>query len=157
LLGPATLNIARIEGGRQPNLVPDACRILFERRLLPGETAADARREVEALFPGAAARFPGFEARIEDTLLEAAAFQTDPQSPLARAAGRAAASVGAAPEPIGVAYCTDASILRQAGVPLVVAGPGSIAQAHTVDEWIELDELERGARFYAHLMGWDGR
>ncbi len=36
-------------------------------------------------------------------------------------------------------YGTDASKLAEAGLPIVVIGPGDIAQAHTVDEWIEVD------------------
>jgi acetylornithine deacetylase len=156
LLGPPTLNVAMIEGGLQPNLVPDACRVLLERRLLPGETAADARAEVAALFDGAARRFAGFRAELGSTLLEALAFQSDPHGALARAAGAAVARAGSSPEPTGVAYCTDASVLREAGTPLIVVGPGSIEQAHTDDEFIELAELERGARFFAELMGWDG-
>jgi acetylornithine deacetylase len=156
LLGPPTLNVAKIYGGSQPNLVPDACRVLVERRMLPGETADDARAEIEALFEHAAARVAGFRARLDVTSLDAAAFMTDPDGPLPRAAGAAAAGVGAAAEPIGVDYCTDASILQGVGVPMIVAGPGSIDQAHTEDEFIALDELERGARFHAQLMGWDG-
>jgi acetylornithine deacetylase len=44
-----------------------------------------------------------------------------------------------------VPYSTDAASLAAAGVPTVVFGPGSIAQAHTADEWLSLDELEQAA------------
>lgn len=156
LLTAATLNVATIHGGRQPNLIPDACTVSLERRLLPGETADLARSEVEALFAEACAALPGLEVSLGPTTLHAGAFHTDPSGPLARAAGEAAASIGRPAEPVGVDYCTDASVLHAAGIPIVVAGPGSIEQAHTADEFIAIDELERGARFYAALMGWDG-
>ena len=42
-------------------------------------------------------------------------------------------------------YGTNASIYAAAGVPSVVFGPGSIAQAHTVDEWIALDQVATAA------------
>ena len=44
-----------------------------------------------------------------------------------------------------VPYGTDASSLALAGIPSVVFGPGDIAQAHTADEWIELQQVEQAA------------
>ena len=38
------------------------------------------------------------------------------------------------------------------GVPAVAIGPGSIAQAHTKDEWIEVVELERGVAFFREFL-----
>jgi acetylornithine deacetylase len=37
-------------------------------------------------------------------------------------------------------------------LPAVAAGPGSIAQAHTADEWISLEELDRGVKFYRDFL-----
>ena len=42
-------------------------------------------------------------------------------------------------------YGTNASVFAEAGVPSVVFGPGSIAQAHTADEWIELAQVDAAA------------
>jgi acetylornithine deacetylase len=47
-------------------------------------------------------------------------------------------------QPVGVRYFSDASVLGHGGIPSVVFGPGDIAQAHTEDEWISLESLERG-------------
>jgi acetylornithine deacetylase len=49
---------------------------------------------------------------------------------------------------MGVAYGTNASTLCEAGVPSVVFGPGSIAQAHTKDEYIDQSSLEKAAEIY---------
>jgi len=66
-------------------------------------------------------------------------------------------SVTGPKETLGVAYGTNASTIAAAGVPSVVFGPGSIAQAHTADEWLPLDELEASAeilfRFAATFGG----
>jgi acetylornithine deacetylase len=45
---------------------------------------------------------------------------------------------------VGVHYFCDAAPLAAGGIPAVVFGPGDIAQAHTRDEWIEIESLERG-------------
>ena len=52
----------------------------------------------------------------------------------------------------GVGYGTDASSFGQAGIPSVVLGPGDIAQAHTADEWIDLEQFRRGIDVYYGLM-----
>jgi acetylornithine deacetylase len=56
---------------------------------------------------------------------------------------------------IGVPYGTDASRIAAADVPSVVFGPGSIAQAHTCDEWLPLDELPQAAEvLYDFSKSW---
>jgi acetylornithine deacetylase len=48
-------------------------------------------------------------------------------------------------EVLAVPFGTDASTISEFGVPAVVFGPGDIAQAHTKDEWVELDQIDRAA------------
>ena len=52
----------------------------------------------------------------------------------------------------GVTYGTDASQFSQIGIPVVVLGPGDIAQAHTKDEWLSLEQLHLGIDVYRRLM-----
>jgi len=63
----------------------------------------------------------------------------------------AARSAGNSSELIRVPYCTDASAIAQLGIPAIVFGPGSIDQAHTDDEWIALDQLERATEVLHRL------
>jgi acetylornithine deacetylase/succinyl-diaminopimelate desuccinylase-like protein len=67
-----------------------------------------------------------------------------PQRPLAVAARAATGHARAA----GLRAGTDASKFARAGVPAVVLGPGSLDQAHTDDEWIDLEEIARAAEIY---------
>ena len=48
-------------------------------------------------------------------------------------------------------YGTDAGPLGAGGLPCVVFGPGDIAQAHTKDEWVELDQVHRAAEAYYQM------
>jgi len=48
-------------------------------------------------------------------------------------------------EKIGVPFGTNASRIAAMGIPSVVFGPGSIDQAHTVDEWLSIDELSKAS------------
>ena len=51
-------------------------------------------------------------------------------------------------ELMGVPYGTDAKAFSRAGIQTVVLGPGSIDQAHTKDEWVEIDQLEKAVEVY---------
>jgi acetylornithine deacetylase/succinyl-diaminopimelate desuccinylase-like protein len=136
LLGAATVNVGTICGGTQPNIVPDRCTITIDRRTLPGETETAVRREIAALL-----RAKRFSAKIASTkLAPALPLETNPKLPLVRQFLR---SVGQT-RPAGVDFFCDAAVLSEGGIPSVVFGPGDIAQAHTADEWISLDSLERG-------------
>ncbi|GAB6196396.1 acetylornithine deacetylase [Lysobacter xanthus] len=57
--------------------------------------------------------------------------------------------------PIGnaVDFWTEASLFSQAGLTAIVFGPGDIAQAHTADEWVALDQLDRYAAHAARIIG----
>jgi acetylornithine deacetylase len=54
-------------------------------------------------------------------------------------------------EPVGVPYATDAAPVAAFGVATVVFGPGSIAQAHTADEFISVEELRLGAEVFHQI------
>ncbi len=136
LLGHPTINVGVIEGGKQPNVVPDRCRIRVDRRSLPGERLAQVRAELVA-----AARRAGVRAKVTDLRQRPTpALETDPDLPAVQQFLRA---VGQR-RTYGVDYFCDAAVIAQAGVPCVVFGPGDIAQAHTADEWIAVSSLERG-------------
>jgi acetylornithine deacetylase/succinyl-diaminopimelate desuccinylase-like protein len=144
LLGTATVNVGTIQGGAQPNIVPDHCVITIDRRTLPGETETSVRREIAVLL-----RAKRLSAKISSTkLAPCLPLETNPKLPLVR---RFLQSVGQA-RPAGVDFFCDAAVLSRGGIPSVVFGPGDIAQAHTADEWISLDSLERGKNLLLNFL-----
>ncbi len=152
LTGPARCSVNMIAGGVQINIIPEHCEIQIDRRVVPGEKPEEVIPAVQTLLDELCGRETGLEVtQQEPDMLD---------HPLDPAGGEEFASrVGAVLEdqglsgrPLGVGYGTDGSTLCIAGIPVVVLGPGDIAQAHTRDEWIELDELQRGVELYAMLM-----
>jgi acetylornithine deacetylase/succinyl-diaminopimelate desuccinylase-like protein len=134
LLGRATVNVGAIAGGSQPNIVPDNCYILVDRRTLPGETEVSVRRELRGML-----RKYGLKATLASNKpVPCLPLETSPKQPLIRQL----MSCVNQQRPVGVVYFCDASVLSHSGIPSVVFGPGDIAQAHTADEWISLSQLE---------------
>ena len=147
LLGHGTINVGKIFGGTQPNIVPDACGIEIDRRTLPGETEKSVVREITALL-----KAKKLSATFASTkLAPCLPLETDFRRPLIQQLLRSVKQL----RPTGVDYFCDAAVLAAGGIPSVVFGPGAIAQAHTADEWISLAELERGkdllVRFFQSL------
>ena len=144
LCGPPTLSVGRIEGGISVNTVPDECAIEIDRRVIPGEGGIDAVAEVAEYLR----QRLDFEVEMLPAWTRAPALPdaenviwADRLLPHVRAVrGRG--------EKVGVPYGTHASRLAAVGLPSVVFGPGSIAQAHTKDEWIAVDELRAAAEIY---------
>lgn len=137
-LGAPTVSLGTIRGGTGTNIVPDHCEIQVDRRFLPGESCAgildDLRRRLADISGG-----------VEITLLkEGRAFHTDAAADLPRRFGEALAAAGVAPETETAAWCSDAGVLAPVCGQTIVWGPGSIAQAHTVDEYIETTSLAAG-------------
>lgn len=152
LLGSPTVNVSMISGGTQVNLVPDRCRILIDRRTLPGETRAIVHAEFERIIDGVSSARPGFRGRQIDPLMVDPPLQTAVDHPIVRAALAVSRKMGRPAEPTGAPYGTDGSKLSEIGIPTIVVGPGSIDQAHTADEFIEIEELAAGARYFHDLM-----
>jgi acetylornithine deacetylase/succinyl-diaminopimelate desuccinylase-like protein len=145
LLRHATINVGTISGGRQPNIVPDQCRIRIDRRTIPGEKDPVVKREILAFI-----RAHGLLATMTDTKNDEPAppLETNPRLPLVRRLLDCAGQK----KPAGVDFFSDAGVFAAAGIPSVVFGPGDIAQAHTADEWVARDQLEQGTRLLVRFL-----
>ena len=146
VLGPPSLSVGRIEGGYAANVVPDWCEIEVDRRVLPAETPSQGLLKA-AMAVGGALGADGWE--FLDPWVNMPALAPEMSSAcvaLLRDAIRGV--IGREPAVTGVPYGTDAGPLAEAGLPAVVLGPGDIAQAHTKDEWIDLDELRAAVDVY---------
>jgi acetylornithine deacetylase len=140
-----------MHGGIADNVVPEECRVHYEFRNLPGtdeeamqqavrERAAQLEAPMRAVEPTAGFSFESFASMP--------AFQAPPGDPAVALAQRLAGS----PQTALVAFGTEAGLFQRAGIPTVICGPGSIAQAHQADEYVSLAQLAACERFLRGLM-----
>jgi acetylornithine deacetylase len=159
-LGPPSLSVGRIEGGQSVNIVPDWCEIEVDRRLNPGDASAEAMARVHAALIGRLGEEAGGWIQFAPPFVDLPAL-----APAVAAAGRwperarsaLAPVLGQPPAISGVPYGTDAGPLGAAGLACLVFGPGDVAQAHTKDEWIELEQVKIAAEAYFELARALGR
>jgi len=151
LLGRPTLSVGTISGGTHANIVPEHCEIEVDRRLVPGETREAALAEMLAVLEPLRAAIPAPDFSCEP-LGCYPPFEQATDGPAAalvaaaceRALGRATFAV--AP------WASNAGFFGFAGIPCVVFGPGHIAQAHTADEFIDVEQMRRAVGAYAEII-----
>lgn len=152
LVGPATLAVTQIQGGVAPNTIPERCLIRIDRRTIPGEDSEQVWREIRAEMEQLAAKDGGLNVIVHPPFVLDYAMDTSPDSEIVRLLTAVAAGKIGEVRTLGVPYGTDASKLARAGIPSVVFGPGSIEQAHTKDEWVELKQVVLAAEIIAGTM-----
>jgi acetylornithine deacetylase len=145
-LGVATLTPTRIESGPPiSHTLQETCKLVLDRRLLPGEEPDRAldtiRAAVAELQPWSIEVLPGALMYPSEVASECAV------ATAVRQAGEAV--TGRAAEPFYSAAALDAGYLNRAGIETVMFGPGDLRFAHTDQEMVSLAEVRDAARIYA--------
>jgi len=152
LLGKPTLNVGTIVGGTKDNIVPDFCEITIDRRLLPGDRVEEVEREFNQLLSRLASDDPSlkFELKLYHSHNPA---ETPPNHPFVILANLCVEKVLGERRPVkGFQATTEMSHLVEAGIPSIILGAGDIKVAHTVDEYVLVDELVNCAKIYALIL-----
>jgi acetylornithine deacetylase len=141
-------NIGRIEGGIKANMIAPSAEVRFGFRPLPSQSFEVLHTALQACADSAGIesyaetfRGPplpaGDVATAEERRLQARDFAEGLGLPIANA----------------VDFWTEASLFSRAGMTAIVYGPGDIAQAHSADEWVALEQLDEVAQSYRRMFG----
>ena len=151
LLGRPTVNVGIIRGGTSINIVPERCVIEVDRRLIPGEDfreVIEAARRIVKQLVGEGVIVGGDVRPIKESV----PFETTAESSLVKRLGRACTARGVVPVTEGASWYSDAGPFSRTSREVAIFGPGSIRQAHTADEFIEIDELHKGAEIIGDYL-----
>lgn len=152
LVGSPTLNVGLIQGGTQVNVVPNSCWIEVDRRLVPGEEPEQVLEDYRELLASLRTPHPGIEVVMEPAGLQDDPLETPADCAIASRTAEVLTEMGLDARPQGVPFGSDASKLAKAGIPSIILGPGNIEQAHTADEFVEIEQVERAFEVYRQLM-----
>ncbi len=142
-LGVPTVSVGLIDGGSSPNIVAASCRVTLDLRLTPALLAAGSAED----HVRAALRDLGVVESVEIIPSPTAPpLSEDPEQEWIQKLCKNGASCVSAP------WFCDAGWLVEAGIPSIACGPGSIAQAHTKDEFISVEDLEAGGDFFLRYL-----
>lgn len=167
-LGPATMEITDIMSFPYPGLsmIPDRCMATFDRRLLLGESGGDVLAELQSIVDAYTRDDPTLKARVSfgvdrfqtwtgyevEAVNVAPAWRTPDDHPVVQAAMNALVSAGLMPMHTHYAFCTNGSeSAGRRGIPTIGFGPGDEAEAHRIDESVEIAHLTAAATGYEYL------
>jgi succinyl-diaminopimelate desuccinylase len=151
------LNVGRIEGGTNTNVVPGKVVFKLDRRMIPEEDPVQVDAGIRKLILEAADSMPGIRVDI-DTLLLARALVPQPgNQPLVDALQRHAAAVfGEAIPTSGTPLYTDVRLYSEHGIPAVIygAGPRTVLESNAkrADEHLVLEDLRRATKVVARTL-----
>ena len=139
----STLSIGGIFGGIAHNVIADKCHVNWETRPVVKEDAVFLNQELdkyanEVLLPEMKKIFPNSSIE-KDIIGEIVGFDREDKS---EACELISSLTGDNSRQV-VSFGTEAGLFQEIGISTVVCGPGSIEQAHKIDEFIVLDELRK--------------
>lgn len=143
VLGRSTINVGVLRAGSRPNIVPDLAEAEIDIRITPALRDAG----------GALSLLKRAITRLGLPLEIVRPHENPPMEiPATHPYIHRIEAVRPASKPVGAPWFSDAAHLSSAGVPSVCMGPGSIDQAHTCDEFIDIAALEEGAAFFSAFV-----
>jgi acetylornithine deacetylase len=150
ILSHPSFHAGTIQGGSAPSVYPDSCRLVLERRTLPGEDPEAVLAEFQNVMDEVSRRVPGMAGRLSRGLFRPGT-EVPVEAPLVQSLLAAVEAEGEEGKVDAMTAWVDAAYLNEAGVPAICFGPGSIAQAHSAVEWVAIEELERGHRILSRF------
>ena len=151
------LNVGRIEGGTNTNVVPGKVMFKLDRRMIPEESPAEVEASIRRVIADAAALCPGITVEIKRLLLANSMKPLPGNKPLVEAIQRHGQAVFGEPIPaMGTPLYTDVRLYAEAGIPGVIygAGPRTVLESHAkrADERLELEDLRRATKVIARTL-----
>ncbi len=151
------LNVGRIEGGTNTNVVPGKVSFKLDRRMIPEENAVEVEADIRRIIEEAAASCPGIRVEIKRLLLANSMRPLPGAQPLVQAIQQHGEAVFGEPIPaMGTPLYTDVRLYAEAGVPGVIygAGPRTVLESHAKrnDERINLEDLRRATKVIARTL-----
>ena len=144
-LGPASLHVPVLEGGRHLFVYADACHADVECRSIPGQTREETQKDLQAALGRVRERVTEFEATVQ-LVLWRPPYEIDPQKPLVRTALAAVEEITGRPGRLEHhGWWEDSGLLGEVGTEAVILGPTG-GGLHTEEEWVDVDSV-------VHLAG----
>ncbi len=151
------LNVGRIEGGTNTNVVPGRVTFKLDRRMIPEENPAEVEATIRQVIDDAAATMPDITVEIKRLLLAHSMQPLPGNRPLVKALQKHGKQVfGETIPAVGTPLYTDVRLYAAHGIPGVIygAGPHTVLESHAkrADERLELEDLRRATKVIARSL-----
>lgn len=149
ICGAPSFSVGVIRGGDNACSVPDVCEIDIDRRTISGETSAQVIQELHTTMTHAKVAAPDLDYDIAIPFLDLPPLDTKPDALATKAMVAACEKVLGDVHISAFPGSTDAPNF---GCPTVICGAGDLAQCHSLDEYVAIDQIENAVRIYVHAI-----
>jgi len=151
------LNVGRIEGGTNTNVVPGKVTLKLDRRMIPEEDPVAVEADIRRVIEKAADSFPGIRVEIRRLLLAHSLQPLPGNAPLVAALQKHGEAIFGEPLPTrGTPLYTDVRLYCAQGIPAVIygAGPRTVLESNAkrADEHLVLDDLRKATKVVARSL-----
>jgi acetylornithine deacetylase len=152
LLSHPTITVTMINGGITPWIIPANCKVVIDRRTIPGENADGVKKELETILLRIKENDPELIYNLR-LIQEAAPAEISPKEEIVDVIlNKASIILGKQVKITGMSGTTDARFLiNDAHIPTVIYGPGDLMNAHQPDEYVKVSEVSAAAKIYASV------
>jgi succinyl-diaminopimelate desuccinylase len=151
------LNVGRIEGGTNTNVVPGKVVFKLDRRMIPEENPTEVEASIRKVIADATAQVPGISVDIKRLLLAKSMRPLAGNKPLVDALQKHGEALFGEPIPaMGTPLYTDVRLFAERGIPGVIygAGPRTVLESHAkrADERVSLEDLRKATKVVARTL-----
>jgi len=140
LLGSPSIHVSTINGGTELSIYPDYCKILLERRTIPGESYETVVAEMENVIHKISKKDKEFKANFE-VFFNRSPLEISKNELIVKSLEKAYVSVFKKdPKYTGLSFWTDSAILKEAGIPTVIFGPSGEG-LHASIEYVDFNSV----------------
>ena len=154
-----SLSVVGMHGGDRINVIPDRCVLYLDRRMMPGESSDEAIDQIEKAITAATGVIPAYapdnnsEILVKPEVWHEPFWMPETHAYVSRCIEIFVSCFGTRPAIEGKSAGTDASHLVSMGkIPTVIFGPGDYRESHTVDEKVDLLQLDPAMNYYSQLV-----
>ena len=152
VIGNPTINIGKITGGIDYNIIPDNCVIEIDRRTIPREKYDNVLNDFKILIKEIESEENDFHAKINGPIESAPYLETNNDEKIVKIAYKICKKINKTSEINGLSYTTDGGFLAKAGIPTIVLGPGNISNCHKLGEYISLNQVNLASEIYKDII-----
>jgi len=147
IMGPCTMSINQVHGGKATNVIPDNCTINIDIRPIPDQPHEGIIAQIQAVIDKLAAADKDFKAEIEIER-SVGAMESDNDSEFIKDFSKITTTAA----PITVGYTTDGSQLTHLNIPMTIFGPGQTSVCHKPNESVEIKEVQKAKEYYKKII-----
>jgi len=145
-LGSTIATPTMVKGGTKSNVIPDSCELIVDSRWVPGHGTPFVEKGLNSMIASLRREDPTLDARVE-LLYDSPSLKL----PRTHPAVKLAESISGFKSEVAP-YGTEAALYARHGVPSIVLGPGSLKQAHVVDEFVRVSEARKALSIYTKMI-----